>query len=221
MPVLSTLADARRQTSHIVVLDVFRASNTIIEALARGAARIVPALEEAEARALKAAHPDWLLLGERHGVRIPGFDGDNSPSNLPARLDGRVVILTTSNGTRLLDACAADATVLIGSFANARAVVAALRAAGAVDPTFWACGTQGDVPAEEDELCARYLDDLWAGRAPDFAAVRAAAEAGSGGERLRRLGHLADLALCLELDRTTLVPRRERGEGTWCIVTRP
>jgi 2-phosphosulfolactate phosphatase len=219
MPILSTLADAARQTDVIVVHDVFRASNTIIELLAAGAERVVPVLEEAAARRLKAAHPDWLLLGERGGVRLPGFDGDNSPSGLPDGVAGKVAILTTSGGTRILDACAPGATVLIGSFANAAAVVAALHAAGAMDPTFWAVGEAGAAPAEEDVLCALYLRELFAGRTPDFALAERAARAGSGGDRLRRLGLHADLELCLQLDRRAIVPRREPWRDSLsCLV---
>ena len=58
-----------------------------------------------------------------------------------------------------------------------------------------------------------------AGRAPDFASIRAAAAAGAGGdERLRRLGHLADLALCLALDHTAVVPRRVPGPEGWDLI---
>jgi 2-phosphosulfolactate phosphatase len=221
--ILSTLADSPRQTSIIVVLDVFRASNTMIELLSRGAARVVPVLEEADARRLKAEHPDWLLLGERQGKRLPGFDGDNSPAGI-AEVDGGVAgktaILTTSGGTRILDACAPDAQVLIGSFANARAVIAALKKmGGAADPTFWAVGLAADTPADEDVLCAQYLAELFAGRIPDFAEVAQAARIGAGGDRLRRNGLDADLEFCLQLDTRALVPRRARGaDGLWSVA---
>jgi 2-phosphosulfolactate phosphatase len=218
MPVLSTLKDRGRLTRHIVVLDVFRASNTIIELLGRGAERVVTLADEAEALALKSAHPDWLLVGERNGVRIPGFDADNSPTALPERLDGRGAIMTTSNGTRILDACGAECEVLIGSFANASALIAHLHAEQAKDPTFWAVGTVGDVPAVEDEACARFLDDLLHRRPTNFSLARAAALEGDGGDRLRRLQLYADLALCVALDRTALVPRRVAWEDHYSLV---
>jgi len=218
MPVLSTLKDRARVTRHIVVLDIFRASNTIIELLARGAERVVALCDEADALVLKPKHPDWLLVGERNGVRIPGFDADNSPTALPERLDDRGAIMTTSNGTRILDACGADGEVLIGSFANASALIAHLRSDGAQDPTFWAVGTVGDVPAVEDEACAQYLDALFHGHPADFVAARAEAMGGDGGDRLRRLGLDADLALCTELDRTTLIPLRVPWQGHYSLV---
>jgi 2-phosphosulfolactate phosphatase len=162
MPILSTLIDAKRQTDVIVVIDAFRASNTIIELLAQGAERVVPVRDEDAARRLKEAHPDWLLLGERRGVRLAGFDGDNSPSNLPSDVAGKVVILSTSNGTRIIEACQPDNEVLIGSFANATAIIATLRAKACETPSFWAVGLIDGTYAEEDMLCARYLYSLFA-----------------------------------------------------------
>ena len=219
MPILSTLIDAKRQTDVIVVLDVFRASNTIIELLARGAARVVPVRDEDAARRLKEGHPDWLLLGERRGVRLDGFDGDNSPSGLPDDLGGKVVILSTSNGTRIIDACRPAHEVLIGSFANANAVIATLRASGCENPSFWAVGLIDGKLSEEDMLAARYLYGLFMGLAPDTATFRVEALACSGADRLRGLTLEADLDLCTQFDRTDIVPRRMAwvAEGLSCF----
>lgn len=220
MPILSTLIDAKRQTDAIVVIDAFRASNTIIELLARGAERVAPVKDEDAARHLKQAHPDWLLLGERRGVRLAGFDGDNSPSNLPADVAGRVVILSTSNGTRIIDACLPGNDVLIGSFANATAVIAALRATGCENPSFWAVGLIDGTYSEEDMLCARYLYGLFAGLTPDAAGFQSEARTCSGAVRLRGLDLLDDLDLCTQFDRTVVVPRRVAwGNGLNCFQT--
>lgn len=220
MPILSTLIDAKRQTDVIVVIDAFRASNTIIELLARGADRVVPMRDEDAARGLKDAHPDWLLLGERRGVRLAGFDGDNSPSNLPADVAGKVVILSTSNGTRIIEACLPGSDVLIGSFANADAVIATLRAGGCETPSFWAVGLIDGRYAEEDMLCARYLYSRFSGLTPDGAAFRDDALKCSGATRLRGLNLEADLDLCTQFDRTSIVPRRVAWvEGLSCFVS--
>ena len=213
MPILSTLLDAKRQTDVVVVIDAFRASNTVIELLAKGAECVVPVRDEDAARRLKEAHSDWLLLGERRGVRLAGFDGDNSPSNLPADVAGRVVILSTSNGTRIIDACLPGNDVLIGSFANATAVIAALRGTGCENPSFWAVGLIDGKYSEEDMLCARYLYGLFAGLTPDAAGFQSDALACSGASRLRGLDLLDDLDLCTQFDRTTIVPRRVAWEN--------
>ncbi len=79
-----------------IVIDVFWACSLQAHALARGADCVAPVDDIEEARALKQAYPDWLLAGERHARRLPGFDCGNSPAELlAAELRGRTVIHTT------------------------------------------------------------------------------------------------------------------------------
>lgn len=218
MTVCSTLTDAGRLDDTVVVIDVFRSSNTIIALLANGASRVVPVKSVDEARALKRDHPDWLLLAERKGVRLPDTDGDNSPANTPTSLAGRTVILTTSGGTKCIAACCPQQKVYVGSFANAAALTADLRRTGGKATSFWAVGRAGEWPAEEDEECARYLDGLWNGSAPAFDAIRSGIEGCPGADRLRGLGQHQDLAFCLALNSHALVPRRVPfQQDLWCF----
>ncbi|MGE4298003.1 MAG: 2-phosphosulfolactate phosphatase [Desulfovibrionaceae bacterium] len=216
--VCSTLRDAHRLNGTVVILDIYRSSNTILELLHNGAARVVPVEAVETAQALKAAHPDWVLLGERGGETLPGFEGGNSPCEFgPDAAAGRTFILTTSGGTRCIDACGSREFV-IGSFANAAALIAHLRAVGG-PATFWAVGDFATHDAEEDVVCARYLAALLAGEAPDFAAARAAMLDCPGADRLRRLHQLDDLDYCTRLDCRTVVPRRGTlPDGRVCIV---
>ena len=113
--------------------------------------------------------------------------------------------------------------MLIGSFANASAVIAALRAGGCDNssfwPSFWAVGLIDGTLSEEDMLAARYLYGLFMGLAPDAAAFRAEAQACAGADRLRGLNLDADLDLCTQFDRTDIVPRRVAWtEGLSCFV---
>src|SRR5262245_55111471 len=65
----------------VVVIDVLRATTTIIQALANGALEVVPCLEIEDARRIGAvAGAKAILGGERGGVPIPGFDLGNSPA---------------------------------------------------------------------------------------------------------------------------------------------
>lgn len=109
-----------------VILDILRASTTIVHALAHGAARVIPTGEIAEARRVAGGLPvgSVLLGGEREGLQIEGFDLDNSPfAYTPELVKGRTIVFTTTNGTRaLLRSDRAD-RVLIGSFVNLQAVV--------------------------------------------------------------------------------------------------
>jgi 2-phosphosulfolactate phosphatase len=143
------------------VIDVLRASTTIITALAHGAAGVRPVLTIEQARELAArsgAGPAMLLGGERGGLRIDGFDLGNSPLEYaPARVAGRRIVITTTNGTAALDVCGAAAEVLIGAIVNRTAVASRARerarSQGAADIHLVCAGTDGQV-TEEDLLAA-------------------------------------------------------------------
>jgi 2-phosphosulfolactate phosphatase len=103
----------------------------MITALANGAREILPAAEIAEALAMKQRFPDFLLAGERHGLRIQknltgsmDFDLGNSPREFTAaNVAGRSIIWTTTNGTRALRACASAEIVVLASLINLDTVV--------------------------------------------------------------------------------------------------
>jgi hypothetical protein len=83
-----------------VVIDVLRASTTIIVALTNGATRVIPCGDVETARRLAAedATGDTLTGGERGGVKIEGFDLDNSPATYSRhRVAGKTIIFTTTN----------------------------------------------------------------------------------------------------------------------------
>ncbi len=118
-----------------VVFDILRATTTMITALVNGAEAIIPVEQIGEALEVRRQRPNVLLAGERDGVRIRAnltggidFDLGNSPREFSAdRVQGRTIVMTTTNGTRALRACAAAKAVLIGSFLNLRATANWLR----------------------------------------------------------------------------------------------
>ena len=120
-----------------VVLDVVRASTTIVTALAGGARAVVPV---ATPRGRPSARPRLGRgAGPRRGRarrerRPSGFDCGNSPAEYtPERVAGRTVVFTTTNGTRALLALTGARRVSVGGFVNAAAV------------TRWVAREPGDV----------------------------------------------------------------------------
>lgn len=213
MTVFSTLADPQKVANAVVIIDVFRSSNTIIELLRSGAANVIPVEDEHDARHLKKKHAAWKLFGERHGIRLPGFDGDNSPAEVSSDIGGKTAVLTTSGGTRCIAACGSIASVFIGSFANAAALIGALRDGIFVEPAFWAVGLAGETPAREDELCAEYLNSIWHGIIPDFDPLMDELQNCDGATRLRKAGLDDDLVYCIQKDITNVVPRIVEKNG--------
>lgn len=190
----------------VVILDIFRASNTVLALLAAGATRVALVAGLNRARGLKASHPDWLLLGERGGLAPEGFEGGNSPAGAAGlKPRGRAAILTTSAGTQAVHRLGAASAVFYGSFANASALARALRGLGPTRVSLLPMGLEGREPAEEDDLAADWLRDQLLGRRRDFAPVRTRLLACAGARRLRGLGQDDDLDFCAALDTHILV----------------
>ncbi len=142
-----------------VVIDVIRATSTICQALAAGYQRAFCAAEVDEARALRDTLGEGVLGGERHAVRIPGFDLGNSPREYVEPL-GETLILSTTNGTRAVVAAAARCErVFIASLLNLSAVVEAARAAGE-DVVVVCAGVQGTLALDDAFVAGRIVELL-------------------------------------------------------------
>jgi len=154
-----------------VVFDVFRATTTIVTALANGAAEVIPVAEIADALAIRRRRPEVLLAGEREGHRIRAeqtggtdFDLGNSPREfIPARISGKTIVLSTTNGSRALRACARAQAVAAGSFLNLRATAQYLERHPA-SRLLLVCSGTGNEAAYEDILGAGALVELISGR---------------------------------------------------------
>jgi 2-phosphosulfolactate phosphatase len=218
---------AKRDLRHAtcVVFDVLRATSTFVTALAHGAHGIVPVSEIAEALALRGKHPDVLLGGERDGVRIRAaqtggvdFDLGNSPREYtPAKVRGKTIVSTTTNGTRALRAGAGAHRVLAASFLNLAATAQCIGARPPAELLLVCAGTRDRVAAE-DVLAAGALCELLASGAGDPAPAKSVATALSAwraakadlrravaeAENARRLLALPelrdDVAFCLQRD---------------------
>jgi 2-phosphosulfolactate phosphatase len=211
-----TPAEAERAPTAVVV-DVLRASSTIVQALAAGYRRVLCCAEVEEARRLGAELSDAVLAGERKAVAIPGFDLGNSPREFTEPL-GETLVLTTTNGTgAVLAAAASSETVLVGSLLNLEAVAAAARGG---DVEVVCAGVQGRFTID-DAYCAGRIAELLGGERSDAAeaAVRLARSFASAEEGLGASGNpehalLADdIAWCARESVLDVVPRLARLEG--------
>ncbi len=109
----------------VVVIDVLRATTTVITALAHGAKAVIPAAtsEEAVRLASNLEKDGVLLAGERKSVKIEGFALGNSPREMtPEVVSGKTVVLATTNGTPALVATQGGAPVLVGAPVNFKAL---------------------------------------------------------------------------------------------------
>lgn len=152
------VAPADLQGRVVAVIDVLRASTTIAVALHNGARRVIPceSADEAVTRARAFERGEIRLAGERKMLPIPGFDLGNSPREFVASaIDGRSILLTTTNGTVALLACQGAREVIVASYVNRRAVLGRLRAAlrAGLDVVLLCAGKERQF-ALEDAACA-------------------------------------------------------------------
>jgi 2-phosphosulfolactate phosphatase len=210
--------EAARRQAVVVVIDALRASATATTALALGASEVIPVFTVEEAQNY-VGRPGHAVAGERHGIKCPGFDFGNSPSEMRRRqqdLLGKALVLTTSNGTRVVNAAQGAAIIFLGTTINAEAVARAAfevaRQLGNHNIVLLAAG-EYEQHAEEDYVgartIARYLHQLGARVQPDCLTEDQAevifVESPSGKE-LEGLGYFEDVLFCARSDIYHVVP---------------
>ena len=168
---LLALAQRDLRATACVVFDVLRATSTFVTSLHHGAKAVIPVGEISEALAVRKKQPDFLLGGERDGVRIRAaqtggiqFDLGNSPCEYtPEKVRGKTIVSTTTNGTRALRACANAKIVLASSFLNLGATAKFVRQLQPSQLLLVCAGTHENT-ALEDVLAAGALIELFAAR---------------------------------------------------------
>lgn len=115
----------------VVVIDVLRASSTIVTALLNGAKGIVPVEDMGEASRISQSidSENLLLCGEKDGIKIEGYDLGNSPLEYtPETVAGKTLVFNTTNGTKAIKKGEGADNLYIASFLNLTAVVSELKA---------------------------------------------------------------------------------------------
>lgn len=220
------------------VIDVVRATTTLVVLAERQAGRICVVEGLQIARDLAASHPGIVLVGERDGVVPAGFDVDNAPDQVAAMdLAGRTIVLSTTNGTRTIAAAKAlgASAVLIACLRNASAVAQCILRGPGEGAFALVCAGRGDRVALDDLYTAGLIvRQAWRlAQAQSIAltltetaqmALQLAITAGPPLHVLQRSqaglaviskGRGADLAWCAAIDATDLVPVVTTGaDGT-------
>jgi len=209
----------------LVMIDILRASTTICYALKAGAKSVIPVKETVEAMEMrqKIGVENSLLCGERDGVKIENFNLGNSPLEFTSEVvDGKHIILTTSNGTRTYGRAASSNLILTGAIVNVSTVTAAVAAAGK-DLAVICAGHLGDFSIE-DTICGGMLIhkliadaklNLDLNDAASLAlllyrsnsrALKETVAQGEHGRYLQKLGFGEDVSLAAEADSIPVLP---------------
>lgn len=159
--ILPLLEGAKQATGLTVIIDVFRAFSLEAYMHANHAEKIIPVKTVEEAFQLKQQNPSYVLVGERGGIKIDGFQYGNSPSEFVHQdLTGKVLVHTTSAGVQGIAAATNADEIVTGALVNAKATARYIEKKKPDVVSIVPMGWGGENCTEEDQLCAEYLQAL-------------------------------------------------------------
>ncbi|HEY8780757.1 MAG TPA: 2-phosphosulfolactate phosphatase [Mucilaginibacter sp.] len=204
----------------VVIIDIFRATSSICYGIENGAKAIIPVAEVEECAAYSEMGLDYLRAAERDGKVVDGFDFGNSPfSYTKEKVAGKMVVLTTTNGTHALHLSRSAKKIVIGSFLNLTALCSWLKTQD--ENLLLVCaGWKNNFNLEDALFAGAVIEQL---KGSNFKLDDAAIAANdlyqigkhdineylkktSHSERLKKLGIEKDIEFCLQVDLTTAIP---------------
>lgn len=161
--------DLRNKT--VVVIDVLRATSTIVTALMNGARGVISVEDMGEASKISQNldSENHLLCGEKDGVKIDGYALGNSPLEYTReQVEGKTLIFNTTNGTKAVKKSMGSSDVVIGAFLNLTAVSSYLESSQN-DVILLCAGWKGRLALEDTLLAGAIIHKLYGGSLPDTA----------------------------------------------------
>jgi 2-phosphosulfolactate phosphatase len=214
----------------VVVIDILRATSTMVQAMLHGAVEVIPVATVEEAFQMAKIFPreSILLGGERESKKIQGFDLGNSPKEYVAgKVKGKKLILTTTNGTKAFRFVSSGKDILVASFFNIGAVAKRCLELDR-DLFIFPSGDEGNFSLE-DAVCGGMLIDLIIRKGKKPIALTDASQCAQilfqrfegnlleafflshHGKELIRRGFREDLDYCARVDTTDIVPEFRDG----------
>ena len=208
----------------VVVVDIFRATSTMVAALAHEVREILPFADLESCRQMQ--NKGFLIGGERNGLTAPGFEMGNSPvAYLSGDYSGRKLAMTTTNGTQAIEKSRGAGEILIGAFPNLQATVSYIQKKGK-DVLIHCAGWKGRFNLEDSLYAGALVKSLESTHAADedgALAMKSLFEReghdlkgylsqASHAKRLQNHGIESDIDFCLTLDLYELVVKVD-GRG--------
>ncbi len=156
-PGLIHLYDIKEKT--IIIVDIFRATTTMVTALANGVVSIAPFKSLEKCKSMKK--DGYIIAGERDGKKADGFELGNSPlSYLEGTYKGKKLAMTTTNGTLAIDSVSNQASqIIIGAFINLDSTVSFLKNSKE-DLLIYCAGWKGKFNLEDSLYAGALADSL-------------------------------------------------------------
>ncbi len=213
----------------VVIIDVLRASSSIVTALKNGAKAIIPVADMGEASkiAQNVDSENYLLCGEKDGIKIEGYDLGNSPVEFSKEIvGGKTLIFNTTNGTKAIKKAVGAQNIYVAAFLNVSAIVKVLQAQKK-DVVLLCAGWKGRLAFEDMLLAGQIIHLLGSGELPDESRDGAKVAYGlfdkygddiptvihqtNHASRLKALIGTDDIDYCCQVDTTDIIPRLKEG----------
>ncbi len=216
---------AKKAEGLTVIIDVFRAFSVACYTFSKGVKRHIPVGEVEFARKLKVENNDYILVGERNGITLPGFDFGNSPSQIiEADLSDRTVVHTTTAGTQgIVNANGAE-EIITGSFVNASAIVRYIKERNPKIVSLVCMGYAYEDEAEEDTLCAEYIKSALEGKILDPNEIKERLRQDAGKRffqpESQEWAPESDFDLCLDFNKFNFILKAEKDNDGLFYLTK-
>ncbi|MBK8808355.1 MAG: 2-phosphosulfolactate phosphatase [Bacteroidales bacterium] len=216
----------KKNDSVVVVVDVLRATTSICEAFRNGIKSIIPVATESLASDYK--NKGFIVAAERNGIPLEFADFGNSPFNFSQNnVKGKVVVFTTTNGTKTIQLASSCLHVLIGSFINYSALCNLLLALDK-DVIILCAGWKNRINIEDSVFAGAVVDFLL--QSNKFSTICDSAiitqemwsnnkehlekyiHKSAQNQRLKKNNIDDSIPYCLSLNKTDLIPVYKNGE---------
>lgn len=156
----------------VVVIDVLRAFTTACYIVDNNPKDYIIVSDIDTAHKLKKENPDYILIGERNGFNIPGFDYGNSPTEIKdLNFSNKTIVHTTTLGTKgIINALKHTKKIITGSFVNAKAIINYIRKENP-NNVYLFC-SDGRLNDNEDLMFAKYIKGYFENKPLDMCNIR-------------------------------------------------
>lgn len=213
----------------VVVIDVLRASSTIVTAFINGAKAVIPVGDMAEASKISqnVDSDNYLLCGEKDGEKIEGYDLGNSPLEYTKDVvKGKTLIFNTTNGTKAIKKSLGASHTYIASFLNVNAIVGELKSQEK-DVVLACAGWKGRLAFEDMLLAGNIIHLLSDGKLTNDSRdgakvafglyekygddIKSVIHQSNHAMRLKEIIGTDDIDYCCQVDITDILPRLKEG----------
>ena len=213
---IKIIHDPKEAIGIAIIIDVFRAFTVEPIIINNGAKKLIVIGDKQIAYDLKKENNEYILIGEREGIKLPGFDYGNSPFQIEkVDFTNKVVVHTTSCGTQGIVNSINAKEIITGSLVNISAIVKYINNKNYDNVSIVSLARPGEEPFQEDQLCAEYIKAKLENKSIDEFNDRILNLKNTSGAKffdntLQEIFPKEDFYLCTDIDKYNFILKAEK-----------